>query len=103
MQATRCGFIQKHAGSTLWLYTKTCRLHAVLRNAITRWFKYDRDKLWLVYTQIVPVIFEPPCILYIILAAYCVRNQCWRTSDHFCSGFKKMADACACINSHGIK
>jgi hypothetical protein len=28
----------------------------------TRWFKYDRDKLWLVYTQIVPVIFEPPCV-----------------------------------------
>jgi hypothetical protein len=27
----------------------------------TRWFKYDRDKLWLVYTQSVPVIFEPPC------------------------------------------
>jgi hypothetical protein len=26
----------------------------------TRWFKYDRDKLWLVYTKIVPVIFEPP-------------------------------------------
>ena len=30
---------------------------------ITRWFKYDRDKLWLVYTQSVPVIFEPPCII----------------------------------------
>jgi hypothetical protein len=28
----------------------------------TRWFKYDRDKLWLLYTQIVPVIFEPQCI-----------------------------------------
>jgi hypothetical protein len=28
----------------------------------TRWFKYDRDKLWLIYTQIDPVIFEPPCI-----------------------------------------
>jgi hypothetical protein len=27
----------------------------------TRWFKHDRDKLWLVYTQSVPVIFEPPC------------------------------------------
>jgi hypothetical protein len=27
----------------------------------TRWFKYDQDKLWLVYTQIIPVIFEPPC------------------------------------------
>jgi hypothetical protein len=23
--------------------------------------QYDRDKLWLVYTQSVPVIFEPPC------------------------------------------
>jgi hypothetical protein len=23
----------------------------------TRWFKYDRDKLWLVYTLTVPVIF----------------------------------------------
>ena len=29
----------------------------------TRWFKYDRDKLWLVYTQIIPVIFEPPCTI----------------------------------------
>ena len=28
----------------------------------TRWFKYDQDKLWLVYTQTVPVIFELPCI-----------------------------------------
>ena len=27
----------------------------------TRWFKYDRDKLWLIYTQSVPVIFEPSC------------------------------------------
>ena len=35
----------------------------------TRWFKYDRDKLWLVYTQIVPVIFEPPCSLYV---GYCI-------------------------------
>ena len=32
-----------------------------LSTIFTRWFKYDRDKLWLVYTQIVPVIFEPPC------------------------------------------
>jgi hypothetical protein len=35
-------------------------LHNVART--TRWFKYDPDKLWLVYTQSVPVIFEPPCI-----------------------------------------
>ena len=30
----------------------------------TRWFKYDREKLWLVYTQTVPVIFEPPCMFH---------------------------------------
>jgi hypothetical protein len=28
----------------------------------TGWFKYDWNKLWLVYIQIVPVISEPPCI-----------------------------------------
>ena len=32
-----------------------------LKYSNTRWFKYDRDKLWLIYIQIVPVIFEPPC------------------------------------------
>ena len=37
---------------------------------ITRWFKYDRDKLWLVYTQSVPVIFEPPFILRKFLNAF---------------------------------
>jgi hypothetical protein len=40
----------------------------------TRWFKYDRDKLWLVYTQIVPVIFEPPCIL---------KQPTWCRYKHF--------------------
>ena len=29
----------------------------------TKWFKYDREKLWLLYTQIVPVIYEPPYML----------------------------------------
>jgi hypothetical protein len=37
-------------------------------NNNTRWFKYDRDKLWLVYTQIIPVIFEPPCIISTLFA-----------------------------------
>jgi hypothetical protein len=38
-----------------------------IKSSSTRWFKYDLDKLWLVYTQIVPVIFEPPCILKILI------------------------------------
>ena len=56
----------------IWKYWKTCLSNVlslsspdVVANAPvfknTRWFKYDWDKLWLVYTQIVPVIFEPPC------------------------------------------
>ena len=40
-----------------------------LRVRTTRWFKYDRDKLWLVYTQIIPVIFEPPCIFHCQVAS----------------------------------
>jgi hypothetical protein len=39
-------------------------IHSRTRIDYTRWFKYDRNKLWLVYTQIVPVIFEPPCICF---------------------------------------
>jgi hypothetical protein len=31
---------------------------------ITRWLKYDRDYLCVNKSQFVPVIFEPPCILY---------------------------------------
>ena len=45
-------------------YVMRALLHLYIDNLIsqsTRWFEYDRDKLWLVYTQIVPVIFEPPC------------------------------------------
>ena len=40
-------------------------LHSCIKHGVyyTRWFKYAWDKLWLVYTQSVPVIFEPPCIL----------------------------------------
>ena len=30
----------------------------------TRWFKYDRDYLCANKSQFVPVIFEPPCIMY---------------------------------------
>ena len=34
----------------------------------TRWFKYDRDDLCVNKSQFVPVIFKPPCILYITLS-----------------------------------
>jgi hypothetical protein len=46
------------AVNLLRLHSTKIRLLSSLNH--TRWFKYDRDKLWLVYTQIVPVIFEPP-------------------------------------------
>jgi hypothetical protein len=43
----------------------------------TRWFKYDRDKLWPVYTQSVPVIFEPLCNCI----KRCTRNSMFRRSS----------------------
>jgi hypothetical protein len=54
--------MSRNLGTAVWKTTKNEIKMAGLR-ADTRWFKYDRDKLWLVYTQIVPVIFKPPCIL----------------------------------------
>jgi hypothetical protein len=57
---------------------------------VTRWFKYDWDKLWLVYTQIVPVIFEPPCILWMVECGGLVESgaqipstrSLWRLSQY---------------------
>jgi hypothetical protein len=34
---------------------------------IIRWFKYDRDSLCVNKSQFVPVIFEPPCIIKVLL------------------------------------
>jgi hypothetical protein len=43
------------------LVNEKAKFWVLNRRQSTGWFKYDRDKLWLVYTQSVPVIFEPPC------------------------------------------
>jgi hypothetical protein len=37
-----------------------CHWHSLC----TRWFKYDRDYLFVNKSQFVPVIFEPPCTKY---------------------------------------
>jgi hypothetical protein len=44
------------------IYSEWSKNIEEVKSLNTRWFKYDRDRLWLVYTQIVPVMFEPPCI-----------------------------------------
>ena len=51
--------MQRTSAVTLAVFITLSQLRLFVNN--TRWFKYDRDKLWLVYTKIVPVIFEPPC------------------------------------------
>jgi hypothetical protein len=49
----------------------------------TRWFKYDRDDLCVNKSQFVPVIFEPPCTLTVLLLSHSksVRSKrfCWQT------------------------
>jgi hypothetical protein len=70
IEVTRVWQVVGVCGSAWWRSRNTGRMlmkfHAYvlllgLHQNRTRWFKYDRDKLWLVYTQTVPVIFEPPC------------------------------------------
>jgi hypothetical protein len=69
-----------------WSKMKSFRGMCVLWLIYTRWFKYDRDKLWLVYTQIVPVIFEPPCsyavrtwvtVYYVVWFLFCIFCFCY--------------------------
>jgi hypothetical protein len=50
-----------------WWLLPLCFEVVYYRYKFTRWFKNDRDKVWLVYKQIVPVIFEPLCILFYFL------------------------------------
>jgi hypothetical protein len=56
-----------------WSESLKGELHEV--GQCTRWFKYDRDKLWLVYTQIVPVIFELPCTCQCVIKV-CLNTAC---------------------------
>jgi len=43
-------------------------------NKTTRWFKYDRDCLCVNLATSVLVIFEPPCIYYLLNVIYCIIN-----------------------------
>jgi hypothetical protein len=62
-------------------FSLTCRFYhkgrenvVIYIHTYTRWFKCDRDKLWLVYTQIVPVIFKPPCVCVCIYIYICAPD-----------------------------
>ena len=47
----------------------------------TRWFKYDRDDLRVNKSQFVPVIFEPPCILFVSNMALTSQSTLVLTED----------------------
>ena len=70
----------------IWLYfQKMCFYFGkTVHVESTRWFKYGRDKLWLIYTQSVPVIFEPPCTTYRHPVAYWVK-RCFENYFVFCT------------------
>ena len=70
---------------------------AKTKPSFTRWFKYDRDKLWLGYTQIVPVLFEPPCTFWkLVLCEHSVhlRSREWSIP---CS---RIYRTCCILKSH---
>ena len=45
-----------------------------LNEVYTRWFKYDRDCLHLFTYKLVPVIFEPPCIIKFADSKYFISH-----------------------------
>jgi hypothetical protein len=57
-----CVYLYCHVCICVVMYISVLSCMYLCCCVCTRWFKYDWDKLWLVYTQIVPVIFEPLCI-----------------------------------------
>jgi hypothetical protein len=70
-----CSEIQtKH---TITFCRRNAQFEMLQDRQCTRWFKYDRDKLWLVYTQLVPVISGPPCT-YKRDSKACSFNHCYR-------------------------
>jgi hypothetical protein len=57
-----CGLYTLHSEKNIYCFiTAGC----VFNFKSTRWFKYERDDLCVNKSQFVPVIFEPPCKLYI--------------------------------------
>ena len=57
----------------------------------TRWFKYDRDYLCVNKSQFVPVIFEPPCTMYV------KRNFEARSCNHCCNRKAVRKTYCVCV------
>jgi hypothetical protein len=49
--------------------------HSRIRYLCSRWFKYDWDWLCVNKSQFVPVIFEPPCTMRVLLAPSRVSAQ----------------------------
>jgi hypothetical protein len=70
---------ERDSKSDLFRASQAHRLRGMISIPTTRWFKYDRDKLWLISTQSVPIIFEPPCIyvyVYIYMYIYISYISC---------------------------
>jgi hypothetical protein len=67
-------------GSQLW----HCITSTEHNHGVTRWSKYDRDKLWLVYTQIVPVIFEPHCTYEVQPKIWKCKHKPWIEAQKQC-------------------
>jgi hypothetical protein len=51
-------------------FVRMCELTWAYVCRCTRWFKYDRDYLCVNKLEFVPVLFEPPCILCYLTAAF---------------------------------
>ena len=74
LQGTRVPHVFRRGIVTYAVVPRTLLLPSIT-GINTRWFKYDRDKLWLVYTQSVPVIFEPPCNYHTLSSVFSIDRS----------------------------
>ena len=62
-------------------YTGIIPANTLSQLVCTRWFKYDRDYLYVNKSQFVPVIFEPPCIMQSMDRSFQTIKEFW---PHLC-------------------
>jgi hypothetical protein len=58
----------------------------------TRWFKYDRDYLCVNKSQLVPVIFEPPCTYTNVMLLF--PSLLFSVSNHGLNGANMLLKLC---------
>jgi hypothetical protein len=87
-----CRMLHGHRQTPVWIYKYKSTVNDNKERSVTMWFKYDRDKLWLVYTQIVPVIFKPPCTYCLFNFSVMFKGEFVTQKRHICYSLQQTSE-----------